>query len=370
MANTMRAALAYSGETRLRLEDIAIPEIADDEVLVRIKSTGLTHGILDIWQTHPELMKVYPTIIGPQMAGYVARVGKDVRGLKEGDRTFVWPIVACGRCDSCQNNEEPECDAASLMGHAVFSEAGLPLYTRYHNGGLAEYVRAPAWNVEKLPDNVSFRSGAFIMQACVAYRAFLKAGASQGSTVVLNAGTGMTGALAIRLAPAFGISKLIVVSRTPESFRRLDEVSSGAFDPLVLSLLPAGWQNGDTLTQQLKAMNGGRPVDCVVDLSPVGSEMTVPSMMAMRRGGTMVIVGGSSDTISLPYHKVMVNGYGIKGTKAGTRTIARKLVRLLESGQLDFEALFTHSFGLEDANTVADYINERIDKPLMIDIAL
>ena len=370
MTETMRAALAYKNETKLRLEEIAIPTIADDEVLVQIKSTGLTHGILDIWQTHPELMKVYPTIIGPQMAGIVHRIGKDVKGLKEGDRVFVWPIVACGRCDRCQNNEEPECDAASLMGHAVFSEAGLPLYTRYHNGGLAEYVRAPAWNVEKLPDNVSFRVGAFLIQATVAYRSLMIAGAGPGSTVVLNAGTGMTGALAARLAPAFGVTKVIVVSRTPESFRRLDEVAPGAFDPLVLSKLPAGWETSGALTEELRAMNGGAPVDCVVDLSPVGSDVTVSSMLAMRRGGTVVLIGGSSDTLALPYHKVMVNGYGIKGAKAGTRSIARKVVRLIEAGLFDFEPLFTHSFGLEEANTVADYINGRIEKPLMIDIVV
>ena len=368
MGDTMLAALALKGEKLLQLAQVPIPVIGDDEVLVKIKSTALSHGVLEIWQRRPEMMRISPHVLGPQMAGHVHQVGKDVKDLKEGDRVFVWAILACGRCDLCQSNEEAECPAASLMGHAVFSEAGLPLYTKYHNGGLAEYVKAPAWNIEKLPENVSFAAGAFILQASVAFRALLRAGAKPGATVLLNYGSGMAGALATSLAPAFGVSKVIVASRTPESFRRLGEILPGRFQPLVLSELTPDWRDGDNLAQEVKAMNGGDPVDCIVDLSPVESPLTVKSLLALRRGGTMVLTGGNSNNLSLPYHQVMVNGYQIRGSKAGTRMIGRAIARLLQAGSLDLDALVTHNFKLEDANTVANYLTQRIDNPLMINI--
>lgn len=368
MGDTMLAALAYKGEMKLRLEEVPIPEIGDDDVLVRIKATGLSHGVLDIWQTFPDLMKVFPHVLGPQMAGYVHRVGKDVTHVKEGDRTFIWPILACGRCDRCQNNEEPECDSASVMGHAVFSPAGVPMYTKYHNGGLAEFVKAPKWNVEKLPDNVSFGIGAFILQASVAYRALQTSGVRPGETIVLNSGTGMAGAMTIKLAPMFGVSKIIVVSRTPESFGRLNEIAANAFEPVALSELPADWAQSGTLVRRLRELNKGSGVDRVLDFSTVGNDLTIQAMLAMRRNGTMVFTGGSADTVQLPYHSVMVNGYCIKGAKAGTRTIARTIVRLLEAGSINLDALITHTFPLAEANTVVEYIMDRIERPMIIQI--
>src|SRR5581483_11672556 len=98
-------------------------------------------------------------------------VGKGVTAVKEGDRVRVHPVLSCGHCYYCRTDQEPMCPAVSVMGGAVYSDQAMPSYQKYHNGGLAEYIKVPAGNLDPLPAVISFEVGARIHSLAVAFRA-------------------------------------------------------------------------------------------------------------------------------------------------------------------------------------------------------
>lgn len=365
MQGTMLAARVHASEQTFRLEEVPIPQVQAGEVLVQVRATGLTRGVLSLWRNRGR-MRVLPTILGYEIAGVVAEVGEGVTSVKEGDRVRVHPVLTCRNCYYCRTDLEPMCPIASVIGGAVYSEQGMPLYQQYHNGGLAQYLKVPDWELDPLPESIPFEVGARIHSLAVAFRAIRLTQPNHGETLVVNGATGGMGSALVKCAPLFGFTRMIAVSRSRDSLEQTAALEPGLVEIIATDDLPDDWRERQLLTEQIRALTDGKGADAVVDVLPTSPEVTVQSMLAMRKGGKIILAGGNHHELVLPYTRIMQQGYQIKGSNGYVRRDAQELIRLLQARHVDIAALITHRFALSDANQAAETIWERIGNPRFV----
>ena len=198
MATTMKAAVVHEFGRPLRIEDVPVPEPGPDQILVKIEACGVCHTDLHAADGDWPVRPTPPFIPGHEGVGHVAAVGRDAKGVKEGDRVGVpWLHSACGRCRYCMTGWETLCAEQKNTGYSV-------------NGGFAEYVLADPDFVGHLPDGLEFAPAAPILCAGVTvYKGLKETDARPGDTVVIS-GIGGLGHLAVQYARAMGMHVIAV----------------------------------------------------------------------------------------------------------------------------------------------------------------
>ncbi|WP_396932501.1 alcohol dehydrogenase catalytic domain-containing protein [Mycolicibacterium sp.] len=194
----MLAVRAHQGHAEPQLDTVPVPEPGPQDVLIRILAAGITPGVLRVLALGR--LRHLPTILGAEGAGTIAAVGAKVTRFRVGDRVRPHPNLNCGRCRYCRTDRDMMCSQQAIMGHGAFGDGDLVSYARYHDGALAEYVRAPHWQIDSLPDGVGFTVGAEVNHFATAARALKCAGLAPGATVIVTAPTGSIGAATVSMA--------------------------------------------------------------------------------------------------------------------------------------------------------------------------
>lgn len=210
-------ALLYHDRRTVTMEEIPIPEIQNDEVLVETKFCGICSSDILDWYREPKA----PMFFGHEAVGIVKRVGSEVVGFSVGDSVFVHHHVPCMVCRYCARGNYSMCE--------VFKSSNLD------PGGFSEYIRVPEENVRKgllkLPENLPLWEGTFIEPLACALQAVKRSSLRVGDRVALF-GAGFNGILLLIVARIFGAESVIVFE--PNSYRA--EVArhlgaSAVFDP-------------------------------------------------------------------------------------------------------------------------------------------
>lgn len=190
----MKAAVLHAPGD-LRVEEVAMPEIGPDDVLVRVMAAGICGS--DIGRVMVTGTYHFPTIPGHEFAGLVAGVGANVAHLAIGDKVAVAPLMPCFHCEWCQAGKFSLCDTYDFMGSRS-------------DGAFAEYLKAPARNVLKVPEGVSLDAAAMIEPAAIILHGIHKLNLSLGDAVAV-VGCGALGAFALQFAKLSGAQPLIAI---------------------------------------------------------------------------------------------------------------------------------------------------------------
>src|SRR5436305_10211249 len=129
--------------------DIAIPEIASSDVLIRVAAAGICHSDAHYRADISKIDRL-PLTLGHEVAGRVAEVGSDVTRLVVGDRVCVHYLIHCGSCEFCVRRLEQFCRAGQMIG-------------KHRDGGYAEFIKVPGANAFPLPPEIPFEVGAIVM---------------------------------------------------------------------------------------------------------------------------------------------------------------------------------------------------------------
>ncbi|MBI4457095.1 MAG: alcohol dehydrogenase catalytic domain-containing protein [Acidobacteria bacterium] len=265
----MTGAVLY-GREDLKVEKVAIPEPAADEVLVRVK-VALTCGTdLKVWrQGYHARMIVPPAIFGHELAGVVEQVGSSVENrLRVGMRVVPGNSAPCNQCLFCRK------DRANLCEDLLFN-----------NGAYAEYIRIPGrivrQNLLEIPDHVSFLDAAMVEPLACVLRGIEETGMKRGETAVVI-GCGPIGLKFIRILSNRGVRVLAVGKRESQIQAAERMGAAAAFDVLRV-------ENPVQVVRRLT--EGQRGPDSVIEA--VGSPMTWQwALQMVRRGGTVNLFGG------------------------------------------------------------------------------
>ena len=190
----------------LRYEDWPMPKLQPDWALVKVLAAGICSS--DISRIFTKGTYHFPTIPGHEFCGRVEAVADDVDGGWVGKRVGVFPLIPCKQCRSCQKEQYEICEHYDYLGSR-------------RDGGFAEYVAVPAWNLIELPDEVSDVQGALLEPAAVALHAVKRAEIPCGGSVCI-VGTGAIGLLAGQWAKLQGAEHVVIKGRN-DAKRRLVE---------------------------------------------------------------------------------------------------------------------------------------------------
>ncbi|HLJ90355.1 MAG TPA: alcohol dehydrogenase catalytic domain-containing protein [Candidatus Angelobacter sp.] len=327
----MKAAMMHGVGRPLRVEEVPVPEIDADEVLVETRSCGICGTDLHILKGLGYVPPL-PHILGHEPAGIVTRAGKNVRGLKEGDHVVPHLFLNCGRCYYCRVGHQQQCSQLKgIIGVLV-------------PGGFAEYFKAPAANLFRLSDRVAFDVAGLLADAVItSVHAFRRANLSLGDTAVVI-GTGGIGLILIQILYAAGI-RAIGVDRSDEHLQLARKLGAEA---TAISGAPG-------TRAQIREWTDGFGVQCVFNCVGTPQSMRESADFVMRCG-RIVVIGEEADSPLIDTTEIAQKELEIIGSRNGTQQDLVEGIRLVEAGVI--KPPIARRFPLEDINEAFDFLRQ------------
>ncbi len=314
----------YYNNRDIRLEEIPVPKIGADELLVQMHACGICGSDVLEWYR----LKKAPIVLGHEMTGKIVEAGKNVETFKVGDRVFVSHHVPCNTCRYCLNGHHTVCDTLRK--------------TNFDPGGFAEFIGVPGINVDRgvflLPDEVSYEEGTFIEPLACVLRGQKTAHLRPGQTVFIIGG-GIAGLLHLKLARASGASSVVV---TDINKNRLVFAERFGAKAAILA--------GNNIPEHLKGVNNGRLADMVIVAAGV-TEAIHMAWETVDRGGTVLIFAPTQPDIdiAMPLYDIWHDGITITTCYAGSPSDISEAMELIRSKNIIVKDMITHRFPLARA---------------------
>jgi L-iditol 2-dehydrogenase len=326
-------ALVYHGPDDLRVEEVPIPQIGPDEILLRVSAASICGTDLRIWHgSHRKYPPGTQRIPGHEVTGEIAGVGDNIQDLKAGQRVFVAPNMGCGRCRQCISGNNNRC--------ADYAALGVTL-----DGAFAEYMRVPAaavlqGNVMPLAESLDTEVAALIEPFACVLRG-QKALAIQPGDIVLVMGAGPIGIMHMLLARLSGASK-VLVSELQEA-RLLQAKHLGADRTIDLVK--------EDINSVIEAECEGQGADVVIVAAPShqGQESAL-NLAAI--GGRINFFGGlpkDHPTINFDSNLVHYKELMVTATTACSTSDCRQAAAIVNSRRIDLSPLISAHYALKDA---------------------
>ena len=318
-------ALLLSQYRHLEVADLAVPEPARDEVLIRVAACGICGSDVHGYDGSSG-RRIPPIVMGHEAAGTIAAVGKDVKKFSEGDRVTFDSTIYCGSCANCLRGDVNLCDHRQVVGVSCAD------YRRA--GAFAEFVAVPARIVYRLPEILPFEEAAMLEAVSVALHAVsLIPVHPQDRALVV--GAGMIGLLIVQALHVAGCSHVYVSDVDQTRLNLAQELGAAA-------TLPAG----PGLIPQVIEVTGGAGMDLVIEA--VGIDATVKAAIdSVRKGGNVVLVGNVSPEVTLPLQKVVTRQIRLQGSCASAGEYPRA-IELMSSESIRVKPLITAFAPLEE----------------------
>lgn len=315
----MKVAVYYSNSD-IRIEERPVPRISDGEILVRMMASGICGTDVMEWYR----IKKAPRVLGHEMTGEIAEVGRGVEGFKAGDRVFVSHHVPCYRCHYCDGGNYTACESL---------HAG-----NYEPGGFSEYIRVPEQNVKfgtfLLPEGITYEDATMIEPlACVVIgQKYLEL--KKGQTVLVI-GSGISGLLHIQMARLNGVT----VVATDINEYRLDKALELGAD----YALNANEYSAD----KLRSINKGRLAERVIVCA--GARRAVDNAISsIDRKGMLLFFAVPDSEINIPSMRFWRDEITVTFSYGAAPDDLKRALELIENGMVDVGKMVTHRIPLSD----------------------
>ncbi|MBB6448081.1 L-gulonate 5-dehydrogenase [Geomicrobium halophilum] len=290
-----------------------------DDVLVRVKAVGVCGSDMHIYHgSNP--FTVYPRVIGHEVSGEVAAIGNQVSTLKPGDRVALEPISYCGECYACRQGRQNVC-------------VNLEVYGVHRDGGMREFMVAPADNWHKVNENISFEAASLTEPMTIGAQATMRGNVQEGDTVLIM-GAGPTGLSCLLMAKQLGATVLI----SDFNQYRLDYAKSIGAD----HLLNPGEED---LEKVIIEKTDEELANVVIDA--VGTARTFEQAVTLASiAGKVVTLGFNEQPSSIPSllltkKELTVTGSRLQANQFGT------VIKQVNIGKLDPAAMISHTFNFK-----------------------
>lgn len=309
-----------------------VPEPQDDEVLVKLEYVGICGSDLHYYESGAIGGYVVkpPFVLGHEPGGIVVKTGKNVRGLKAGDKVALEPGKTCGHCEFCRQGKY------NLCPDVVFF-ATPPV-----DGVFAEYVAHKADLCFKLPENVSTMEGALIEPLAVGFHAAMQGGARFGQRALVF-GAGCIGLVSLLALKARGVSEVYVVDVVASRLQKAEQLGASAV------------VNGaeEDVAARLAELTGGEGIDLAIETS--GSETAAnQAIEAAKKGSVIVFVGyGRTGRTTLSMSLALDKELTFK-TVFRYRHIYPLAIRAVAEGRVNLKGVVSHVFGFDELQRAMD----------------
>ena len=319
----MKVAMYYNNND-VRIEEMPIPKINDNELLVKVKACGICGSDVMEWYR----IKKAPRVLGHEMSGDIVKVGRNVKKFKVGDRIFVSHHIPCNNCNYCRSDQHTICDTL----HS----------TNFDPGGFSEFLRVPEINLECgvfiLPNEISYEEGAFIEPLACVVRGLRAADIKKGQNVLVI-GSGVAGLLNIKLAKANGAKKIFATDINDFRLNKAKEVGA---DKVIHA--------NENVPEQVKKFNNGNLADLVI-LCVGAPSAAIQALESVASGGTILFFAPTEPGVEIPFPLFDLWNKQVKmvSTYAGAPRDIKEAINLIKNKKVKVTDLITHRFPLNEA---------------------
>lgn len=327
-------AQVFRGVNQLSYEELPVPTLSSDEVLVKVQVVGLCQS--DIKKILYPLYEP-PRIFGHETAGVIAEVGKDVSNWQVGQRVVVMHHIPCMRCGYCLNDNFSMCDVyKNISTTAGFNPSG---------GGFAEFVKVPGHIVQNggliaIPDEVSFEQASFVEPTNCCLKAVKKAQIAPGETVLVT-GAGPIGLMFIMLIKYFG-GKAIATDLLPSRIEKALSVGAeAAFDA-----------RDPNLPTKIQALTDGMGVDTTL-LAVPSDKAFFQALDCTRRGGKILFFAEFPDELEIPINPNILyrREIDLMGSYSSSYRLQNLAADIVFNARIDVNALISDRLPLRELST-------------------
>lgn len=324
MQGKMKAQMFYAPGD-VRFEETEIPQIKEDEVLVKVKA-ALTCGtdLKTYRRGHPTIIQNIPSTFGHEFAGEVVEAGAKVTKFKVGDRIVGANTAPCFECENCKNKRYSLCENL-----------------QYLNGAYSEYVVIPAhilkYNFYRIPHNLPYEQAALLEPLACAVHGCDRIPAKVGDKVAVI-GAGPIGLMFMNILALSGCQVIAV----DLSDYRLEEARKFGVSKTVNA-------SKDSHIQEVRDLCGGAGADIVVEATGF-PKVWENAISMVRPGGTVLAFGGTKagTTITVDCQKFHYEEITLMAVYHHTPYHVQKALQLLSDGQIDGGKFITGYYALED----------------------
>lgn len=334
----MQAAFTF-GKEDIRLEEVAVPSIDRNEILVKTASASICGTDLRMYKNgYKGIDEQHPLVQGHELSGVIADVGADVKNLSDlngntyrtGLRVAVAPNMGCGVCDLCVSGNTHLC--------ANYKALGINL-----NGGFAEYFCVPEAAVRQgcvsvIPDTLSFEEASLAEPLSCVYNGFERWQIKPGNSVLIM-GSGPIGIIHVMMAKMAGAGKIFINDNNEQ---RLDEALK--FEPSAIAL------TADNLKEKIFDLTNGHGVDICVTANP-SPQAQILAIQLMAVNGRVIYFGGvpaGADMSGLDTNLIHYRQLIVTGTTRQSVLQFRTTLEMLSDGVIDVKKLITHRHKLDN----------------------
>ncbi len=324
LSGKMRVAMWYNNRD-VRLEEMPIPQIGPGELLVRVEACGICGSDVMEWYRIDRA----PLVLGHEIGGQVVAVGEGVEHYKEGERVTAAHHVPCNTCHYCLSGHHTACDTLRR--------------TNFAPGGLAQYIRLPAINVDRgvflLPDEVSYEEATFVEPLACVLRGQRLAHMQPGQSVLII-GSGIAGLLHVQLARTLGAGKMIA---TDINDYRLEAARRFGADNTIRA--------EEDLPARLRQVNQDRLADLVIVCTGAASAIA-QSLKSVERGGTILFFAPTNPGVTIPIsinELFFRNDITLTTSYAGSPADYQTALELIRAGTIPVRQMITHRLSLTEA---------------------
>jgi len=316
MNKKMMKAAKYRKPYFIELEEVPVPVVKEDNVLIEVYKSGICGGDL---QRFKGIYKIPKYTDGHEFSGIVKDIGKDVKGIKIGERVTVEAFNYCGQCSYCRQGLTNLCPEWTFL-----SEAGP--------GGYGEYALVNTKSIFKLPPNMSFEKGALIEPLAVAVHSVRKASISYSQEVLIIGG-GTIGLCGILVSKAFGAAPSILVK-----YIQQERIARKFGAKNIFTV------NKDEIPKDYFS----------VIINTTASEQALKqALRAIKKGGIICLLGSYANFINVEASQIIDKEIKILGSLCydhkglfSDYEISAKLIK----ENKEIKQIITHKFELEDIN--------------------
>lgn len=321
-------AYVLNGVGDISLDDVSYSKITEDSVLVKVKAAGICGS--DIPRIYSTGAHVHPIVPGHEFSGEIVDA-KEAELI--GKRVGIFPLIPCMKCECCKKKQYEMCRSYSYLGSRC-------------DGGFAEYVLVPKWNIIELPDSVSYKAAAMLEPIAVSVhavrRALLAKEYDVKRDIAVVSGMGTIGLITAYILKNEGFEKVIALGNKEVQRKQAEKIGiiEGDFINVFEDEVPNDFLGRSTFT-----------FECVGN-----NESLSMAISLAAPDGVVMLVGNPHSDIFLEknnYWKILRNELTVLGTWNSSFTKEEEddwhyALKLISDGKLEPEKLISHEFCLEE----------------------
>jgi len=313
----------------LQYKEVETPQPKENEVLVKIKACGICSS--DIPRVFQTGTYHFPTIPGHEFAGVVVDLGPQVDKNWLNQNVVVFPLLPCFQCGPCYNEHYAQCENYNYFGSRC-------------DGGLAEYISVPVWNLVRFSDKIDYKTAALCEPAAVALHAVERGKLEKDDQIVII-GTGTIALLVGFWCREKGAKNVVFICRNEA---KSELVKGMGFQSIV---------KGQESTEYLL---GKKVFECVGTQDAICQAIEVSD-----KGATLILIGNPSGDITIKknlFWKILRNELQVVGIwnseYSKTNNNWKQVISRMEQGIIPFSKLITACYPLEYCNLALEHMQD------------